>query len=84
MKGGDSITLKSAGIPNITGKATATDNVAASTGGAFYVSGAASCATGNYESRQQAWFDASRSNAIYGASTTVQPPAISLIPQIKF
>lgn len=29
-------------------------------------------------------FDASRSNAIYGASTTVQPPALALIPQIKY
>ena len=29
-------------------------------------------------------FDASKSNAIYGASTTVQPPAIVLIPQIKY
>ena len=29
-------------------------------------------------------FDASRSNPIYGKSITVQPPSISLIPQIKF
>lgn len=29
-------------------------------------------------------FDAQRSNSIYGNSDTVQPPAISLIPQIKF
>ena len=29
-------------------------------------------------------FDASRSNPIYGKATTVQPPSISLIPQIKF
>ena len=28
--------------------------------------------------------DASRSNPIYGASNTVQPPAVALIPQIKF
>lgn len=28
--------------------------------------------------------DASQSNAIYGASNTVQPPAIALIPQIKY
>lgn len=28
--------------------------------------------------------DASRSNSIYGNSTTVQPPAIVLIPQIKY
>lgn len=29
-------------------------------------------------------FMASRSNAIYGKSSTVQPPAIALIPQIKY
>lgn len=28
--------------------------------------------------------DASKSNAIYGAASTVQPPAIALIPQIKY
>ena len=28
--------------------------------------------------------NASRSSSIYGASSTVQPSAISLIPQIKF
>ena len=29
-------------------------------------------------------FNASQSNSIYGASSTVQPPALQLIPQIKF
>lgn len=29
-------------------------------------------------------FDASKSNPIYGNSSTVQPPAIQLIPQIKY
>ena len=29
-------------------------------------------------------FDASAANSIYGASNTVQPPAICLIPQIKY
>ena len=29
-------------------------------------------------------FNASRSSSIYGKSQTVQPPAIQLIPQIKF
>ena len=29
-------------------------------------------------------FNASQSNNIYGSSTTVQPPAIQLIPQIKY
>ena len=30
------------------------------------------------------YFDASRSNPIYGNSETIQPPSIGLIPQIKF
>ena len=29
-------------------------------------------------------FNASQSSAIYGASDTVQPPAIFLIPQVKY
>ena len=29
-------------------------------------------------------FNASNSNAIYGGSTTVQPPALQLIPQIRY
>lgn len=29
-------------------------------------------------------FDASRSNSIYSASTTVQPPALTMIPQIRY
>lgn len=29
-------------------------------------------------------FDAQKSNALYGAANTVQPPALCLIPQIKF
>ena len=29
-------------------------------------------------------FNAANSNAIYGSSETVQPPALSLIPQIKY
>lgn len=29
-------------------------------------------------------FYASDSNAIYGGNTTVQPPALSLLPQIRY
>ena len=29
-------------------------------------------------------FDASKSNPIYGSSDTVQPPALTLIPQIRY
>ena len=39
---------------------------------------------GNYSQNHTLGFDAAKSSKIYGASTTVQPPAISLIPQIKF
>ena len=30
------------------------------------------------------YFNASNSNSIYGKSISVQPPALSLIPQIRF
>lgn len=30
------------------------------------------------------YFDAARANQIYGKSNTVQQPALSLIPQIRF
>ena len=29
-------------------------------------------------------FNASKSNTVYGSSSTVQPPAIVLVPQIRF
>ena len=29
-------------------------------------------------------FSASRYNSVYGSSTTVQPPALQLIPQIRY
>lgn len=38
----------------------------------------------NYYGSYIGFFDASRSNAIYGNSSTVQPPAIVLIPQMKY
>ena len=39
----------------------------------------------NYDGNTNTFnFNASQSNSIYGASSTVQPPALSLIPQIKF
>ena len=36
------------------------------------------------DSSGEVYFNASNYNKIYGASDTVQPPSISLIPQIKF
>ena len=39
---------------------------------------------GNYMTNTGINFDASKSNPIYGRSDTVQPPALSLIAQIKY
>lgn len=69
-----------AGLPNIKGKFTSndiTDNITTpTTSGALYAThdGARDASNG----QNTGWsinFDASRSNAIYGKSTTVQPPA---------
>ena len=76
------------GLPNITGYITEVNSGTYGTptgNGALYVSNRTS---GSYGQGDEAKFrlniDASRSSAIYGASDTVQPPALSLIPQIKF
>lgn len=92
MKGGDNLSILQAGIPNITGEvripsARTSGNGLAGTG-AFSKSnfqGTAFCEYGG--SGQGDWrgeFDASLSNAIYGTSDTVQPPALQLISQIKY
>ena len=74
-----------AGLPNITGYIGihASQNVGGaftkeSTGGTENIVGTAGTGT------NRAVFDAANSNLIYGNSNTVQPPAICLIPQIKY
>ena len=87
--GGDSPSVLAAGLPNITGyfngkKLTDNDDIAS---GAFQIGGAPAKLTPNCPDDEVGYgfnFDASRSNPIYGASTTVQPPTIQLIPQIKY
>lgn len=78
-------TYYEAGLPNITGNISAFKT---SISGAFVGS--------NNTNRYDGWndnqdeyavstsFDASRSNSIYGASTTVQPPAMTVIYCIKY
>ena len=78
-------TYYAAGLPNITGNISAFKS---SISGAFVGS--------NNTDRYDGWndnqdeyavstsFDASRSNSIYGASTTVQPPAMTVIYCIKY
>ena len=74
-----------AGLPNITGNISAfRDNI----GGAF----AGSYNTNRYDGWEDdgdehavsTSFDASRSNSIYGASNTVQPPSMTVIYCIKY
>ena len=86
LEGGISAgTYYEAGLPNITGNISAFKS---SISGAFVGS--------NNTNRYDGWndnedeyavstsFDASRSNRIYGASTTVQPPAMTVIYCIKY
>jgi hypothetical protein len=71
--GSDTAGYLGAGLPNIWGELG--DQIAV--GGAFYLSG--SYVVPNYGGTivgSRTFFNASRSNAIYGASNTVQPPAI--------
>ena len=77
-----------AGLPNITG-ATAgfTYNDIAQSGALTIKEKSNVGLSGGYDKsflRTLVGFDASRYNPIYGASTTVQPPVIKLIPIIKY
>lgn len=75
-------TKHNAGLPNITGGfMTEASNLT----GAFYSAGLGSsqCAAGGSQDTD-ARFDASRSSAIYGKSTTVQPKSLTLLPCIKY
>ena len=76
-----------AGLPNITGEINIDNTLAGMSHyeGALYPvksSGYKNSLASNNNGTPVA-FDASRSNPIYGASTTVQPPALTLLPCIK-
>ena len=97
LQGGEQAKSVEAGLPNITGK---TGVIDASGGGLTLLSGvfdrqdinqASNFArrSSNEPLSYQApgvnlHFDASKSNPIYGASEAVQPPAITMIAQIKY
>lgn len=90
--------LKSPGLPDITGNIIGQQSggisVWASAGeGALYVLGnstsspalaEASAGTISRMESGRLQISASRSNSIYSNSTTVQPPALQLIPQIRY
>lgn len=75
------------GLPNIIGQFGPVDDMSGTViTGAFYYGGARA-----YDASSQwsggGWyvnFDASRSNAIYGRSTYVQPKSVSLLPILKY
>jgi hypothetical protein len=71
-----------AGLPNITGWVGV--DRSASYGGAFAYGGQSQGAGSSSPSNIFVNFDASISNAIYGSSDTVQPPAITVIFLIKY
>ena len=78
---------KSAGLPNITGTTQTNDDTSA-VGGAFRVEGP--FGTDNHATlwyqvinEYQVSFDASRSNPIYGNSSTVQPNSVTFVYAIK-
>ena len=77
-----------AGIPDITGSFGSPTYESSSyfADGAFTISsrtssGRASGGGGGFISWE---FKASASNTLYGSSETIQPPALSLIPQFKY
>lgn len=76
---------REAGLPNITGTIVSGDNAINNFSGAFYYDKHTGdhLEGGNY-GRTRGGFDASRCSAIYGNSDTVQPPAINVIPILRY
>ena len=90
IEGSDSVGIINAGLPNITGNFGWSKGVEGMwANGCFTNSnggGVAYSAHANQANSGSVTYNinASRSSSIYGASSTVQPSAISLIPQIKY
>ena len=91
IQGGNSAGKKEAGLPNITAgfnTAIPTYKGATTVGAVKNTVTSDNYALTQYVNNQYAIsnydFNASWSNAIYGTSNTVQPPAIVLIPQMKY
>ena len=82
IEGGDNANVLAPGLPNILGKGGSV--IANAVGGCFYYGSTnPSVGEGSYGIKDLN-MDASRSSSVYGNSLTVQPPALVLIPQIKF
>ena len=68
-------TTINAGLPNIQGSVGGVDRVGGGQSGAFYLGSTKASGGTTSNALPNIEFDASRSNSIYGNSTTVQPPA---------
>lgn len=88
LMGGETVKSIEAGLPNITGELTYWGGTEFFGSGAFSGSGKHDQwglnSNGVDKDNNSALFDASKSNPLYGASDTVQPPAFSMIAQIKY
>ena len=93
LQGGSTVNSIGAGLPNITGyfKFNGDRNNTGTAYGCMYKTSDVSNSYFTMPSTANANddgnicnFDASKSNSIYGSSTTVQPPSVKLIPQIKY
>lgn len=88
LQGGEQVRSLEAGLPNITGSYNTRDAAANDYKGAVSYKVVNNVYTYDWPANRignvERIFDASKSNQIYGASETVQPPAISLIAQIKY
>ena len=77
--GGDTAGYIAAGLPNITGNTRSVwYDQGWQTNGAFYIANDNTHAANGATHTGRLVFDASRSNSIYGNSSTVQPPAIKV------
>ena len=78
--------VKEAGLPNITGSFAYGAGLADTPLGCFYINEPEPAVHGDISGslRGDVLMDASRSNTIYGKSNTVQPPALTLLPVIKY
>ena len=90
MQGGDSAQRINAALPEIQGTFRLNNSYGV-VADDDDVTGAFSCGVkhssgweGSVGTFHDVNFNASKSNSIYGSGDTVQPPAIVLIPQIKF
>lgn len=85
IKGGDIAKVIAAGLPNVSGYLGATHPYADDRTGPFrqIAYGGGFSGDGSNPQLGKVEMDLSLGNKIYGASTTVQSPAITAIPQVK-